>query len=360
MLLLTTTLSQINPYALAYKYMHQVETDLGHTSETVSMYFKRGHDQRRYNEPTHDEVAIVFKSIDGEPPADRDIVVHPYNEPPRNISYMSANTDPMTYPILFPRGDLGWYSELAHDPNRATAKRNTVTLLQFYSYRLAARATFSPIFWGGKLFQQYVVDAYVKTEASRLDYRRRNQKALRVDLYQGLMDHVESQDANNNRNPGKVVILPSSFQGSPRAMQQNYQDAMAIVAKYGKPDLFLTFTCNPKNSDILANLPNNQRAENRPDIVARVFKMHLKELLRDILEKHVLGVVVAHVHVIEFQKRGLPHCHMLIILAKDCKLRGPADIDSVISAEIPDRDSDTQLFEIVKSAMVHGPCGTLN
>ena len=174
------------------------------------------------------------------------------------------------------------------------------------------------------------------------------------------MDHVESQDANNNRNPGKVVILPSSFQGSPRAMQQNYQDAMAIVAKYGKPDLFLTFTCNPKNSDILANLPNNQRAENRPDIVARVFKMHLKELLRYILEKHVLGVVVAHVHVIEFQKRGLPHCHMLIILAKDCKLRGPADIDSVISAEIPDRDSDTQLFEIVKSAMVHGPCGTLN
>ena len=156
MLLLTTTLSQINPYALAYKYMHQVETDLGHTSETVSMYFKRGHDQRRYNEPTHDEVAIVFKSIDGEPPADRDIVVHPYNEPPRNISYMSANTDPMTYPILFPRGDLGWYSELAHDRNRATAKRNTVTLLQFYSYRLAARATFSPIFWEGKLFQQYV------------------------------------------------------------------------------------------------------------------------------------------------------------------------------------------------------------
>ena len=41
-----------------------------------------------------------------------------------------------------------------------------------------------------------------------------------------------------------MVILPSSFRGSPRVLLQNYQDAMAIVAKYGKPDLFITFTCN--------------------------------------------------------------------------------------------------------------------
>ena len=53
--------------------------------------------------------------------------------------------------------------------------------------------------------------------------------------------------------PGIPVVLPSSFSGSPRAMQQNYQDAMAIVAKYGKPDLFLTYTCNPKIREITEN-----------------------------------------------------------------------------------------------------------
>ena len=43
----------------------------------VTMYFKRGNDQRRYNEPIHDEVAIIFSGRnDGAPPADRDIVVH--------------------------------------------------------------------------------------------------------------------------------------------------------------------------------------------------------------------------------------------------------------------------------------------
>jgi len=60
-----------------------------------------------------------------------------------------------------------------------------------------------------------------------------------------LMNHLDNH-GKNNVHPGLPVILPSSFSGSPRAMQQLYQDAMAIVAKYGKPDLFVTYTCNPK------------------------------------------------------------------------------------------------------------------
>jgi len=44
---------------------------------------------------------------------------------------------------------------------------------------------------------------------------------------------------NLNAHIGKMVILPSSFIGSPRNMMQNYQDAMAIVSKLGKPDLLL-------------------------------------------------------------------------------------------------------------------------
>jgi len=37
-------------------------------------------------------------------------------------------------------------------------------------------------------------------------------------------------------------------------MQQCYQDAMAIVRRYGKPDFFFTFTCNPTWAEIKANL----------------------------------------------------------------------------------------------------------
>ena len=204
------------------------------------------------------------------------------------------------------------------------------------------------------------MDTHVKTEASQLDYIQKNQCYLRVEYYQGLMDHLQSEAELQNMQPGKMVILPSSFQGSPRAMQQNYQDAMAIIAKFGKPDLFLTLTCNPKSQSIAENLPTGVNAENRPDLVTCVFNRQLHELLYDIKHRHILGKPVAMIHVIEFQKRGLPHCHMLIVLDQHSKLRDRHDIDSIISAEIPDEKKQLLLYQIVKSYMIHGPCGIHN
>lgn len=59
------------------------------------MHFKRGPDRRRYNKPTHDEVAAVFVGQDGAPPAYRDIVVYLRDRPPQRISYMTYHIDPM-------------------------------------------------------------------------------------------------------------------------------------------------------------------------------------------------------------------------------------------------------------------------
>ena len=78
----------------------------------MRLHFKRGPDQRRYNEPTHDEVAAVFIGEDGAPPVNRDVVIYPKDTPPQRISYMSCNLDPMCYPLLFPRGDIGWYDAI--------------------------------------------------------------------------------------------------------------------------------------------------------------------------------------------------------------------------------------------------------
>ena len=63
---------------------------------------------------------------------------------------------------------------------------------------------------------------------------------------------------------------------------------------------------------------------------------------------------------IEFQKRGLPHCHLLLILAEGSKLNSPDYVDSLIKAELPNEEEEPQLFEIVKRHMIHGPCGDNN
>ena len=61
------------------------------TPREVRLHFKRGPDQRRYNEPTQYKVAAVFIGEDGVPPANRHVVIYPKDTPPQCISYMSCN-----------------------------------------------------------------------------------------------------------------------------------------------------------------------------------------------------------------------------------------------------------------------------
>ena len=122
------------------------------------------------------------------------------------------------------------------------------------------------------------------------------------------------------------------------------QDAMAVVRHGRHPDLFITITCNPQWREIQENLLPGQDATNRPDLVARVFKGKLKQLLWDLKQGQCLGRVVARVHVVEFQKRGLPHAHILISFAAEHKLCGPLDYDSVVSAQLPDKDTQKMLY----------------
>lgn len=65
------------------------------------------------------------------------------------------------------------------------------------------------------------------------------------------------------------VVLPGSFTGGPRFMQGLYQDAMALVRRLGKPDLFVTVTCNPKWPEITAATIPGQNAAERSDLIAR-------------------------------------------------------------------------------------------
>src|SRR5581483_4872710 len=73
-----------------------------------------------------------------------------------------------------------------------------------------------------------------------------------------------------------------------------------------------------------------------------------------------LGKVIAHVHVIEFQKRGLPYAHILMVLSPEDKPKTPEDFDELVSAEIPDKNLQPLLYETISKNMVHGPCGLLN
>ncbi|XP_042501310.1 uncharacterized protein LOC122079122 isoform X2 [Macadamia integrifolia] len=143
-------------------------------------------------------------------------------------------------------------------------------------------------------------------------------------------------------------------------MRRRYLDAIALVQKYGKPDLFITMTCNPDWVEIQEELKQGQVPQDRPDLTARIFRAKLHDLKDQLFKKGILGKVAAHVHVVEFQKRGLPHAHILIIMHKDFKITNADVFDKFVCAEIPDFNEDPVLYEKVMKHMMHGPCGDLN
>lgn len=231
-----------------------------------------------------------------------------------------------------------------------------VSAMNFYSYRLMIReGEVNHILMCRRLFHQFAVDMYVKIETERLTYIRLNQQQLRSEEYIHLRDAINA-DGNVN-NVGRMTILPATYIGSPRHMHEYAQDAMSYVRHYGRPDLFVTFTCNPQWSEIKRELLHSQTPVDRHDITARVFKQKLKSLMNFFIKHRVYGQVRCWMYSVEWQKRGLPHAHILVWLVD--KLR-PDEIDSIISAEIPDETVDPKLHAVVTKHMIHGPCGVFN
>ena len=68
-------------------------------------------------------------------------------------------------------------------------------------------------------------------------------------MYQGIIDVLNARETRGDK-VGKRVILPSTFIGGSRDMRRRYLDAMTLVQHYGKPNLFITMTCNSEWKEI--------------------------------------------------------------------------------------------------------------
>jgi len=186
----------------------------------------------------------------------------------------------MSYVILYPSGHFRWNPNMKRQMKNKAGKNHRLTHSDYYTYLLSIQKDiFSSFLHAGKLTQQYIVDAYAKMEANKLEWIRWNQDDLHAEPYEGLYDYLS--DGTNEHAVSKRIILPSLFSGSARAMAQKYQDAMSIVTEEGHPDLFITFTANPNWPEIKENVESYETTPDRPDIVAHVFdakKLHFAKM----------------------------------------------------------------------------------
>eukprot|EP00752_Nemacystus_decipiens_P012512 g11082.t1 len=154
--------------------------------------------------------------------------------------------------------------------------------------------------------------------------------------------------------PVDRVIIPSSFSGSFADQAKKLTEAMAILRHHGPPSYFVTFTCNSDWTEIGDRLHHGQTAFNRAELCARVFKQKLDVLLQ--MLPHVFGPIKYRIAVIEFQKRGLPHSHIIFQVADDVKPDNAQCIDEHIRATWPNKDQEPELYAIVDKFMTHKNC----
>ncbi|KAK9286855.1 hypothetical protein L1049_015261 [Liquidambar formosana] len=180
---LKSMLYEINPYANVCQSACQL-LDINQVQDLrIRILESRCGNWRQYVHPTSDEVVALMR-------LQRISEIHP--------SYM-----PLEYPLLFPYGEDGWRIGIPYQVGSVPAK---------LQYRESEGKT---LLQGGRVFQQYIVDAYAVIEEQHLKWVRDNQKTLRAELYQGLQDAVVA----GNSIPGAIrrrFILPSSFIGGPR------------------------------------------------------------------------------------------------------------------------------------------------
>lgn len=302
----------------------------------------------------------------------------------------SAQYEPLSYPLFFPRGEDGW------SVDHRTSYGRRITLPQYVRMKvlrpedLFVRGAAGQMLRVnrfqllGRLFQVYLVDMWSRVVDQQLEYLERHQhqflrgsdRAHRrgqvadddsgdgEDDVNADYDENVAEPANEEARSLRRVFLPSSFKPGPRYRRTLCSNALTLWARCGKPTFFVTATTNPYWPEITSQLCVGQTAYDRPDLTCRVFHNKLTMLLEAIRGGYIFGplhTVQYEIRVIEFQKRGLPHCHIVVQLSHvpvEDHLLLPW-IDEHIRAEVPvelqdsEDEDDQRYLRLVKKQMLH-------
>jgi hypothetical protein len=89
---------------------------------------------------------------------------------------------------------------------------------------------FNIMFYGGRLFQKWLVDKYVKVESMRHEWYSllKHQKIIPAELYHGIVNTLKAGEARASE-VRKLIVLPRNFNGGECDVQARFLDSMTLV-----------------------------------------------------------------------------------------------------------------------------------
>uniref|UniRef100_A0A0K0G3B6 ATP-dependent DNA helicase n=1 Tax=Strongyloides venezuelensis TaxID=75913 RepID=A0A0K0G3B6_STRVS len=232
------------------------------TLDSSTFVLHANKNDRVRNLPEVTEIVAIFQSEDGEV-SENNVLLCSKTDKLEIMSHFSFLKDSATYLLFFPTGAFGW-------KEKKTYKKLNKELKQKNNKQIE------------DLLEDYLIGDEDNEEAAK--------KSERIKLF-------------------------SSYIGSRRFMHLGYQDGMAIVRKFGKPDFFITMTINPNWREITENLYPGQQLSFRKDLY-----------------------------------------HILVKVSKNDFRLTSDQVDECVKAEFPDKEKNPRLFEIVTKTMVHSRC----
>ena len=138
-------------------------------------------------------------------------------------------------------------------------------------------------------------------------------------------------------------------------MKYKLRSATMNNERFQKPDLLLALKANPKWKEVQQNEENQQ-------IIHRVFDLKLKQLTTDITEKHILGQPTAPLEIVKICPKTNPLAYILVplITIPRTKIQTSLELDKMITAEIPNPETQPELHNLIAKHMIHTACLTTN
>jgi len=143
-------------------------------------------DQRTHNLPTAEEITVIIPEEGIHHVLDnRDMILQAKGGRLERISQNSPSYSALHYVLLFPKGENGWHpripicgAQLREQGENARqrdkkeyAHSQVMSDTCYYAYCHHVRdGPQPPLFYGEKLFQQFVVDAWVNCEQRKLNW----------------------------------------------------------------------------------------------------------------------------------------------------------------------------------------------
>ncbi|KAE8738105.1 hypothetical protein FOCC_FOCC016421 [Frankliniella occidentalis] len=268
-----------------------------------------------------------------------------------------ASLDMLMFPLLHLHGEFSWC--VTGDPDVEFPKLST--LREYYKYRIQLRnEEWNPLFLSERLFLQYLITAAIRCEYNDVDYHSRPElQKIYMETYKTVINFVNELANGANKKLGRVALLPSRVAHTERNRRNRFLDVMAITTKFKCPSYFITMTANPHWQEIQDDLPDVKWCF-KPQVVVRVFLQKMAILMHLLVQKQCFGRALAYACVIEYQKRGLPHCHVILTVHPDDMPQCGREVDLLIRAEIPDKEKEPELYELVTKLNLHHLCHEKN